>query len=148
MTGWFGRALMISAAILAATIALPDVPPTNLPRFLPVVVSTSRPAGPAEELATRPGSVDRLVDTAEGLLIEGWVGGGVDEVVIVIAAPAERQRQEVLLLSRPDVAAIGEGLFSGFRVVFPGIETSSLECVYVVGPGGSRALRTSGDTCG
>lgn len=147
MSVWFGRVLMITAAAIGASIALPDVPPTNLPKFLPIVVTQSRAAAPAAKMTTLAGSIDHLVDTAEGLLIEGWVGGAVDGVVLVVAATAEPQRQEVLLLSRPDVAAFGEALFSGFRAVFPGVELSSLRCVYVVGPSGSGALRIPGDTC-
>lgn len=147
MNEWFGRTLVIAAALLGGFLAVRQEPATDFSRVIPVnlvhetAISTSALDGPA-------GSVDQLEDSPEGLAISGWVGRAVDAVYLVVGDTTELTNHNVLLVARPDVAATGEELYSGFSAIFTGIEESSLRCVFFEGPSGSAILWPSDHTCG
>ena len=147
MNNWYGRVLVVVAAAIGAIIAMPNTPTAELSRFIPIELSASIPTA-AAGLPVRPGSIDQVTDAPEGLLIEGWVGRDADAITIVVEPKVEPQRQLVLLLGRPDVAASGASLFTGFRVVFPGVETTEVRCIFFEGPAGATEMWRGEDGCG
>ena len=144
---WSGRVVVVAAALIGTNLARQDQSSAELSRFVPIVVTHTKP-GEVRVFAGRPGAIDQVSDTPEGLLVEGWISEEVDIIQLVVAPAEALSRQKVLLLGRPDVMMAGGPRLSGFRVVVAELEKSSVACITFEGPLGSEVLWSRGASCG
>lgn len=139
---WAGRGSIVVASLLGVRLAAQTESSAEIPRFVPFSVSRVVPADMGG-FTSRAGSVDNLTDTADGLLLEGWLNTDVDSVVLIVDKGTSVATQKALLLPRPEVQASGatDGVyFSGFRVILPGIEVVNVRCIVFEGPSGSESM--------
>lgn len=147
MNALLGRVLLVATAMVAVGLARQQETSPELPRVIPIVIVQSSPSKTPGG-STPAGSVDAITDTAAGLLIEGWVGSGVDRIfVVVVGSDDASPDQRVVLFARPDVAAAGYGALTGFSAVLSTLEKISVRCVILSGPLGSAEVWTGSRAC-
>ncbi len=146
MSGWIGRVVLIATALIAVRLALPPPSSVEVARVIRIVASPSIPAVDAG-VSGPIGAVDKVVDTAAGLQIEGWIASTIESIHVITVQAEKPQEQRVVLYERSDVAAAGYGLLTGFRTVFPGLEKASVRCIVFVGQSGSVNAWPVGESC-
>ena len=146
MSSWAGRIVVLATTVIAVGLALQNQSSAELPRVVPVVLSHTAPTT-SHAFAGQAGSVDQVLDTSDGLLVQGWVGDGVDQAEIVVAPTEQLTEQKVVLFARPDVELAGGPRLSGFRVVLVGVQKASVHCIAFSGPTALQVVWSSDKSC-
>ncbi len=147
LSSWVGRVIVVAATLIGVNLARHNESSAELSRFVPIEVTDTKPVT-VRAFAGRPGSIDQIVDTSEGLVVEGWISEEVDNIHLVVAPAELPTGQKVLLFARLDVMLAGGPRLSGFRVVFAQLKKSSVACITFDGPLGTEVLWSRGTSCG